>query len=146
MSSSASSSAEGFEHLFKTGSKALARNDLGEAIAWLSRAIATEEGRLSSLALATLCNALIWAGRREESDAIAEEAVGRGVWESEMQRPLTFTSGLPTAPFPDALELGYSEVLEAMHAIEKVQTALLYCCRLNTSCVMAQENTFCNTS
>jgi len=107
-----------FEELLMAGSRELQNNHLEQAVALLRRACATDCGQRSSFALGTFCNALIWSGSRAEADRVAKDAVSRGVWDSPIQRPLSYTLDLPTAPFPDPVALGYPEVREAMDMIE----------------------------
>ena len=107
-----------FEELLMAGSRKLQYNDLEQAVALLRRACATDCGQRSSSALSTFCNALIWSGRRSEANRVANDAVSRGVWGSSIQRPHSYTQGLPTAPFPNPVALGYPEVQEAMDLVE----------------------------
>lgn len=110
--------ANSFEELLLAGSRELQNNDLEQAVALLQRACATDCGQHSSFALETFCKALIWSGSRFEAERVANDAVARGVWDSSNQRPLSYTRGLPTAPFPDPVALGYPEVRAAMDMVE----------------------------
>jgi hypothetical protein len=57
--------------------------------------------------------------------AVALGAVHRGVFEDPAQRPIIFRSGLPSAPFPDPIALGFPEVQSAIDHLEESASKLM---------------------
>jgi hypothetical protein len=75
-----------YEANLRQGTTALRQNELAEAVASLTRACSTERGRTCSVALSSLCTALIWSGDRDKAAALALGAVHRGVFADPQQR------------------------------------------------------------
>ena len=86
-----------YEGNLRLGTAALRQNDLAKAVDFLTKACATERGRMCPAALSGLCTALIWSNEREKAQAVALGAVHRGVYTGEL-RP-----SAPGAPAHHAL-------------------------------------------
>ena len=122
-----STSAEPFNEYagnLRLGTSALRQNDLEKAVDLLTKACATDRGRMCPAALSGLCTALIWSGSRDKALAVALGAVHRGVYADAAQRPINVIPDLPSAPFPDPVALGFPEVHDAMQHLEECAATL----------------------